>query len=321
MNDAERFLNALAWKMPASERLILCGFVGDPDKAEPGDWRPRPWRPGAPIPFGPKANGYVTISSFGRADDGSFRRRAGLFAAGRALMVDDVGTKVPTSSMTDTAPSAIIETSPGNHQYWYLLSEPERDPERLDGIIRAFIAGKLLGADPGMSGITRVGRLPGFQNAKPKYGGFETAFRLFEPKRRFTVESLLSAFNLRIEGRRPAIRKIPSEIARSRVEAYFTIEEYLRRRNMLKRSKADLSGWTEMHCPWVDEHTGGADTGAAIREPAPDNQYYGAFRCHHGHCADRGWSQLTEWIADQAADNLADRNRAAPATLAEALRR
>jgi hypothetical protein len=49
MIDAEAFLTALAscgGGMPAEERLILCGFVGDPGTAGRHAWRPKPYKPG-----------------------------------------------------------------------------------------------------------------------------------------------------------------------------------------------------------------------------------------------------------------------------------
>jgi hypothetical protein len=310
MGDAERFLQALAGKLPDDERLILCGFVGDPETAGPTAWRPRPWRPGREIVLSPKANGYVTVGSFRRAGDGSFRRRTETFAAGLALMVDDVGTKVPLGSMVAEngypilPPSAIVETSPGNFQWWYFLAEPERDMVRFDGVIRAFISGKLLGADPGMSGVTRVGRIPGFVNGKAKHNGWVVRLVTLDD-RRYTIGEMLDAFKLTINGRRVIREQLPTEDAIERNRAFSGVFKFLGQRGMLKKEHPDPSGWTEMSCPWIGDHTNGADTGAAIREPAAENDYYGAFRCHHGHCADKGWSELTEWINELAAEELA----------------
>lgn len=306
LDPATLFLNALAWKLPPEQRLILCGFAGDPDEAEPADWKPRPWKPGNEIPFGRKSNAYVCVSSFGRMPDGSFRRRQGSFAGGRALMIDDLGTKVPMSTIKNKRPSALIETSPGNFQAWFLFERPELDQERFRGMISAFIKGKLLGNDPGMAGVTRVGRLPGYFNGKSKYNGFTTKLHEFDPKARYSTQAILDLFGLKIEGRNKEARAIPKDIADGRNDAFETVERFLRNNNMLKRRAPDLGGWTEMHCPWVGEHTGSADTGAAIREPARDNQYFGAFRCHHGHCTDRGWSDLTDWIATLAAEAVTE---------------
>lgn len=302
-DEAMEFLDVLAGNLPESERLILCGFGGDPNTAGPSAWKPRPWTLGRELDMPRSWNGYVTVSSFGRAGDGSFRRRGETFAAGRALMVDDVGTKVDPSAVAALPPTIRVETSPNNEQWWYVLEEPERDATRFDGVIRAFISSKLLGADPGMSGVTRVGRLPTFENAKPKYGGWTCALRELND-RRYTIEELLKGFGLAINGRRYTREKLPTEEALERNRAFAAAYRFLGQRRMLKRHEPDPSGWTEMSCPWVGDHTGGADTGAAIREPAAENDYYGAFRCHHGHCVDRGWAELTDWINELAIEEL-----------------
>lgn len=300
----EDFLCALGAGLPDEERLIVCGFAGDPYTAGPSAWKPRPWRPGAGIPLGPGANGYVTVASFTRAGDGSFRRRAETFAAGRALMVDDVGTKVDRAVVAGVPPSARVMTSPGNEQWWYFLDTPLRDAARFDAVIRAFITGKLLGADPGMAGIARVGRIPGFINGKAAYGGRYRVTLEELTERRYSVEELLTAFGLELNGRRQLLTKLVSSVALERNNAFLAAYTWLEQHGVLKRDEPDLSGWTEMTCPWVEDHTGGADTGAAIREPSEENDFYGAFRCHHGHCVDKGWRELTEWINDSAVEEL-----------------
>lgn len=304
MSEATEFCDALAAALPEQERMIVCGFGGDPNRADPTAWRPFPWRPGHELDLGARWNAYVTVASFGRAADGTFRRRGETFAAGRALMVDDVGTKVDPAIVSILPPTARVETSPGNEQWWYMLDEPCRDAARFDGVIRAFIAGKLLGSDPGMSGVTRVGRIPGYFNCKEKYApGFRV--KLLELSgQRYSIEALLKGFGLTIHGRRVGSAKLHSEEAVERNRAFMSAYKFLDQRGMLKRDQPDPSGWVEMSCPFIDSHTAGADTGAALREPAPENDYYGGFRCHHGHCIDRGWRDLTDWINEQAAEEL-----------------
>ena len=303
MDDNAAFLTDLGRGLAGEERLILCGFPGDPYNAGPQAWRPRPWAVGAEVPFGPADNAYVTVGAFRRAADGTYRRRTETFTAGLALMVDDVGTKVDRTFVEGMPPTWKIETSPGNEQWWYLLSEPERDMARFDGLIRAFITGKLLGADPGMSGVTRVGRLPGHLNGKKAYGGWTT--RVAEHNGgRWTPEELLEGFGLQIMGRRVSREKLPTEEALERNRMFAHVYKWLDQRNMLKRHEPDPSGWTEMSCPWVDGHTGGVDNGAAIREPAAENDWWGGFRCHHGHCNGKAWRDLTEWVNEQSIEEL-----------------
>lgn len=303
MNDNELFLTDLARGLHDDERLILCGFPGDPYDAHASAWRPRPWAPGRDIPFGPLDNAYVTVGAFTRAADGTYRRRTETFTAGLALMVDDVGTKVSRETVADMPPTWKIETSPGNEQWWYFLSSPERDMGRFDGLIRAFIHGKLLGADPGMSGVTRVGRLPGHLNGKKAYGGWTTRITA-TTGRRWTPQELLDGFGLQIRGQRVMREKLLTEEALERNRMFMNAYKWLDQRNMLKRHEPDPSGWTEMSCPWRDSHTNRVDNGAAIREPALENDYFGAFRCHHGHCIEKGWADLTDWISEESAEEL-----------------
>ena len=303
MSESGDFLVDLGRGLGDEERLILCGFPGDPHQAGPTAWRPRPWRPGEQVPFPCAHNAYVTVGAFRRAQDGTYRRRTETFSAGCALMVDDVGTKVDRAFVDAMQPTWKIETSPGNEQWWYFLHEPERDMARFDGLIRAFISGKLLGADPGMSGVTRVGRLPGHLNGKKAYGSWTTRTAEHNGSR-WTPQELLEGFQLKIMGRRVNREKLPSEEAIERNRMFATIHKWLDQHNMLKKHEPDLSGWTEMSCPWKDDHGGGVDNGAAIREPAAENDYYGAFRCHHGHCAANGWANLTDWVNEQSIEEL-----------------
>jgi hypothetical protein len=309
MSESTEFLSALAPAMPEEERLILCGFPGDPAAAPPEAWKPRPWRPGARLGLASAWNAYVTVSSFRIAPDRTWRRRKSLYAAGHALMVDDVGTKIPPDTIT-LPPSAIIETSPSNYQHWYILEEPEPDAARFDALIRAFIAGKLLGQDPGMSGVTRVGRLPGFRNGKPKCKGFTTRLHQLTD-RSYSIPELVERFGLELRGRDVSLPTVVTEESLRRNRAFVGIYKFLQARGMLKHPEPDTSGWTEMTCPWLHEHTGGIDNGAAICEPNEVNGWSGAFRCHHGSHINKHWKELCEWVNDLAAEELDAVNRRA----------
>jgi len=302
MNEAKEFLAAMVPKLPSDQRMIVCGFTGDPSSAPPDAWRPRPWQPNDPLNFTAEWNVYVTVSSYYIAQDGSWRRRKSLFAAGHALMVDDVGSKVDPK-IIPLPPSAKIETSPGNFQWWYFLDEPETDGPRFDALIRAFIAGKLLGFDPGMAGITRVGRLPGFVNGKKRCKGFIT--KLTElAERSYSIDELVNHFGLELRGRNVPLPYVATEEARRRNQAFWDIYRFLLARKMLKREYPDAGGWTEMTCPWIESHTDMADNGAGIAEPSEANGWSGAFRCHHGHCIDKNWRSLLEWINETAVEEL-----------------
>jgi len=312
--DNVEFLAALAQDLPSEERMIACGFHGDPNVAPPNAWRPRPWAPGKDLNVELGWNAYVTVSSFGRAQDGSFRRRTDSFAAGRALMIDDVGTKVDPKLVAHMPPSAKVETSPGNFQWWYFLDRPERNRDKFDGVIRAFIYGHLLGNDPGMNGVNRVGRIPGFVNGKPQHNGWRCAMREMNG-RRWPLDELVEGFKLKLEGRRYAAPTMRTETAQQRAAMWVATVGVLRQLGMVKKNEPDPSGWIEIRCPWIEDHTDRADTGAAIRRPHADNGWYGGARCHHGHCSGKGWSELAEWVADSSADLMEFVNSSSAAEL------
>lgn len=251
-------------------------------------------------------NAYVTVGSFTIAEDGRWRRRRDNFASARALMIDDIGTgkgaKVDPK-IINLPPSATVETSPGNFQYWYILNPSEEKAATFDALIRAFIARKLLGHDPGMAGITRVGRLPGFPNRKPKYDGFVVQLHNLSDLR-YSVSELADAFDLKLQGVHTHIPPVVTDETLRRSDAFVSFYDFLEEHKMLKQAQPDLNGWTDITCPWVEEHTGGMDNGAAIREPHAENGYHGAFRCHHGSHINKHWGDLTEWINDFSAESL-----------------
>lgn len=309
---ANEFLSAFVPALPNEERMILAGFGGCPSVATHHAWKPLSWKPGRDIKMdcgiADSWNAYCSVSSFRRVADGSFRRRTEAFAAGRALLIDDVYTKVPLEKVSALQPSAKIRTSPGNEQWWFFLDEPCYDVGRFDAMIRAFISQQLCDQDPGMAGVSRVARLPGYWNRKKAYGEpFKTQLVSLND-RRFSIDEILSAFKLKLNGvRGPRTGLIPEE-APERVRMFQTYFQWLSQHRMIK-SDPDRSEWVQITCPFVDSHTGGLDNGSAIRLPHADNNFWGGFSCMHGHCIDKTWGDLVDYINDISVEELEEANR------------
>ncbi len=320
------FLTALGAGVPREERLILCCFRGDPATCGHAAWAPKPWTPGARTAPGPNTNNYVAVASFRASPtDGTFRRQTALFGRGLALMVDDVGTKVERAVVAHAEPTARIETSPGNEQWWYFLREPCEDRARFDAMIRAFIDRRLLGADPGMAGVNRVGRLPVGVNGKARHAGWRCRCVHWEPHRRWTIEELREAFGLPVIGAgRSAAERAPGlEWARARravedgrLEQFAALKRFLAEAGMLKSERPRFGAWIDVRCPWMHLHTDRADSGAALGLPSEANDWWGAFQCHHGHCVHRRLRDVMEWMDDEIADRF-DRFNARAANVAD----
>ena len=302
----EKFFNAMKETLPPEGRIMLCQFRGDPNSDIKGKWRARVLN--SPKTIDEKANVYLCVSAMKKNSRDEFRRRKENFAGGLLLMIDDLGegkgAKFPLSTIDAAPPTALIETSPGNFQAIYVFKELVTDMAKFEALIRAFINAQFLGKDTGMAGVNRVFRPPIGINGKPKHGGWSVRCTSWHPERRYTVEELASAFKLELHTAGPRIPTGATVNKSENIRAFIAVRAALRAAGMLKKDEADMAGWTDMRCPWTDEHSGAMDNGAAIRIPDADNSWFGAFKCHHGSCEQRGWRELTEWLAESQEEIL-----------------
>lgn len=293
----EEILNVLFDKMPDDHRVLLCTVAGDPSTVE--RWPGVPWRLGARVPLLTNRNNYATVSAFGPDEGGVWRRRKDQFKGMFAIMVDDIGTKIDVRSLPDILrPTLLVETSPGNYQATFKLSEPIYDQGQADDLIKSIIA-KVApgGVDPGMAGVTRVMRLPVGINGKPKYIRDGEIWRCkvarWKPDVVMSFDELAKAFSM--------VRSVATYIEPSdalTVERKRGFEIVLAGVTLLGLVKRPGRGWVDVVCPWVNTHTDKASTGSAIALPAKVNGWTGGYRCHHGHCQNKGWSDLEDYVTD-----------------------
>lgn len=309
----EDYLNEMKRFVPPEARILSCQFAGDPDEDIYQKWRARVVREVHNIDD--RANVYLCVSAMQRNDRQEFRRRKENFAGGLLLMVDDIGegkgSKFPLSVLDPLPPTALVETSPGNFQAHYFFDRLVTDMAEFDSLIRAFIDEQFLSADTGMAGVNRVFRPPVGINGKQKYRDesgrpWQVRCERWEPSNRYSVQEIAKAFNLQLvrERRAPQDSNYLGAAKPERIRAFAAQLRILRGCGMLKREEPDVSGWIQISCPWIHEHSDEADTGAAIRLPEAENDWWGAFRCHHGHCAERGWKELTQYLSEEVGDWL-----------------
>lgn len=307
---ARAFIREMQRSRSADHRVVGCAFPGDPNKAGRTAWRVRVVDEVDVLPD--NCNVFLAVSAMGRNARGEFRRRRENFGAGLVLMIDDVGTgpgsKFPVSVLDALPPTAMVETSPSNFQATYFFDRPVDDMATFDRLIAAFIREKFLGKDTGQAGVNRVFRPPWGINGKEKYrteDGEPWKVRCADwaPSRRYSVNQIAEAFGLVLHSRRPYdTRKGATHSKADAIRAFIDTRAALRSCGLLTDERPDLEGWIAVRCPWIHGHSDRANTGAAIREPAPENEYAGAFRCHHGSCEGRGMRHVTEWIAEEAAE-------------------
>lgn len=293
------FAAALFRDLAPGDHGTLHSIFGEPAKAK--GWPARPWQKGARFPaLNPFNNNYVSVSSFHPTLSGERYRRKVLFAGLHAVMIDDLGTKLPMSDLR-LEPSVLVETSPGNFQAWLFLSEPIRTTIAAETLINQMIrCGITADADPGMKGVTRIARLPCGSNGKPANcrNGTPWAQPAVVDARlelRYTAETLASAYGLDLT---PPHRSMPSARPMGGVDAeHARLIEFLQ---VLDMHRDELrEGYHAIRCPWADQHSDRGKTGTYYMEPNADNAWRGGFLCHHGHCADRDINDLVGWTRAQ----------------------
>jgi hypothetical protein len=285
------FLRAVFGELGDARPLVV-SFEGNPRTALARVWAGRAWQGATDdcAHFSAEANNYFSLATFKPDEAGHYRRQKMRFHALYAVMLDDIGTKVPMERLT-LAPTWLLETSPGNHQAGYLLAEPLADGGAADRLMHAIVGAGL--CDPGANGPTaRLARLPVAVNGKHT-APFPCRLVTWSPDLRYSLADLVDGLDLEIE---PAGRPVRSgehaaqQPSRDGEPVWIPRPEEnrvliaLRARGLYKAPLGE--GKHDITCPWVNEHTDAVDRGTAYFEP-DDNWPIGGFKCMHGHCAGR----------------------------------
>jgi hypothetical protein len=216
------------------------------------------------------------------------------------VLADDVGTKAEPPPLP---PTWIMETSPDNFQWGYKISAVPVTPQviaQADAITAALAARGW--SDPGMKGVGRLFRVPGSENGKTAKGPAYAAFRarLVEAhwERVYTLAELAEAFDAPEAKAKP--RRAPAAAVDASGPAPDEVLDWLAAEGRVI-GQPSAGGWVPIRCPWIDEHTDQAEDGTAYRPLATDAEGHAsrAFKCHHGHCAERDTRTFLDWVQAQ----------------------
>jgi hypothetical protein len=196
------------------------------------------------------------------------------------MMLDDIGTK---SKVPPLQPTAIVETSPGNYQYWYAYAEQPTVEEHCAALTAIAEAGY---TDPGATNAVRNCRLPGSVNVKPKREAFvcrEVEFNKVE----YTLAEICAALGV-----------TPAEVGNAQRITFRvkdtgndTVLAWLSE-NGLVTSGVNAEGWCGVVCP---NHEGHTDGQIEARYKPQDR----SFCCYHAHCEHLDSKFFCDWVSEQ----------------------
>lgn len=276
----DEFLVAIFGDSFNSTHPLVCKKSGDPDKS---GWNPLRWPCDTDEP---NQNWYALPSLYRPDETGRYRAQKALATSVHAIMVDDVGTKVLAERFQSCPPTWAIETSPGNHQYGYVFSEPLTCLDTADKLKEQLIAAGL--CDRGATGGTaRWMRMPVAINGRPKYGTPSPQCRLtqWRPELKYTIESLCTGLGLHQTQAAPSCsmsppNQIPPTSPSQLSSDAATVLAALNSKGLYKTALG--SGKHDITCPWLNGHTDYIDNGTAYFEPSLKYPT-GGFKCHHSH--------------------------------------
>lgn len=197
------------------------------------------------------------------------------------MMLDDIGTKSKTPPL---APTAIVETSPGNYQYWYAYSDQPTVEEHCAALTVIAAAGY---TDPGATNAVRNCRLPGSVNQKPGRESFVCREVEFHPEREYTLAQICEALDVTPAetGTARGITFRVKDTGNDNVLAWLNEQG-------LVTSNVNQEGWCGVVCP---NHEGHTDGQIEARYKPMDR----SFCCYHAHCEHLDSRFFCDWVAEQ----------------------
>ena len=297
ISNAE-FLQAVFGETEEGEAIATCGFSGSVEDRKYWTVYPPEHEAVKHQLADTASNNYFCISS---VEDGPvLRRRNHSLKRTFVIPLDDVGTGLGakvTPAEVPLSPTYIIETSPQNFQYGYVLDVPEADLAAAKTLIK--LMAQMTGSDDGGSMAAKLIRLPVGYNHKDKYGVLPppTKLTLWNPERRFSFDELVEGFSVDVETFNRIYDDETATILAKDVlpGTQDDVLTWLAQGNALHSDVPDASGFLPITCPWNHLHTDGSLTaGYSPLGLGGEYSHSRQFNCLHGHCQHRTAKDLID---------------------------
>ena len=209
------------------------------------------------------------------------------------LVLDDIGTKADRPPIE---PSWVVESSPGNYQWGYLL-DPGDEWGRYEALVEyCHVRGW---GDAGAGGSYRLMRVPGSANLKPGRQNFHAVLEEAEWDV-WTLDEL--ADDLGCDFSTIEVKDKTNVFKQGGAVAMDGIDPML---DWLADGgyvvSDDGSEWVTVTCPWADSHTSGANTAGYSPLGRGVGKYVQtrAFNCMHEHCQGKKLKEFKAWAVER----------------------
>jgi len=255
---------------------------------------------------------YFGTATARRNHAGELRNQQALFSRLHVIVLDDIGTKGKASDLPEAlqTPTYIMETSPGNFQYGYVLDAPIDNLDAAKALVMIMYEAGI--ADAGGKMPNKLVRLPEGVNGKQgDKGNFVTTLTKSDGPR-WTPQGLLDALATGAEWEEIATNAAEATKRRVRLKGGTTpwapyrptrasmsgmidpVAEWLEERGEILNEAGD---WLTIRCPFADGHTSDGDTAGYKPLGAGDDPSTRAFHCFHDSCASMGTRDFLQYVS------------------------
>ena len=224
---------------------------------------------------------YTCTSTFHPDPSGRVVRQGAFLARYHLVVLDDVGSKIDPN-LIEVEPTYVIESSQGNYQYGYALTEP-LSPEDAGVLVARFKARKPAVGDAGGLKVNQLIRLPSGVNGKENPAGGMDLFKVrldeWHPEMRYSADELVDLFQL------PEVERgmitVEGTGERSSVSAEMVADHPIA--NYVEVRSVE-PGKMHIECPNKHNHSGSGGEKETTLMLDWDGEI--KFHCFHEHCAD-----------------------------------
>jgi len=260
-----------------------------------------------------KALYFGTATAHRDVNTGGLYNRQSLFERLHVIVLDDIGTKAPASGLPKEmqVPTYILETSPGNFQYGYVLETPIDNMASARALVTLMYEAGI--ADAGGKMPNKLVRLPEGINGKKDRNkcDFVTGVVTMDGPR-WTPQAMLDALDTgatwadieadaldatkrrarMLGGSTPWAPFVPARASMSGI--IDPVAEWLAEREEIISENGE---WLTINCPFAQNHTSGGDTAGYKQLGMGEDPTQRGFHCFHDGCADMKTREFLNYVA------------------------